>query len=269
MHTVTLTCGTLILAIPCQEGIVIAADRLAADVGTANIVYERKILGIKPRSFKHAPAIFGVTGMASLNNKTHNLHFNAQRAVSNFYAGKDPAKTAELLQKLAAKISNDFYSSAKGVTDKTFTDQGFLIGDNLFNVIVLYTDRSAIRGIRGAALEFSILQNTQLGAKMINVHDGELEKKHVHAFGIKNIVDGILGNDSRFEIERQNPIVSSVLNHTPTEVPMEKAIEIARFLIKISSEKISEVYQGPGGISPDADIAIILPSKGVKWIQQA
>jgi hypothetical protein len=256
--------GTLIVAVPCQQGLVICADRLATDLKAGKTEDTQKLFQIGPS------AAVGTTGTSTLRDPgIPDFKFDAHELVTDFFREYEFKFEESLMTKLAERLTdrlNDFYSRFTNLGLAKHYVGGYLF---IFRLVFAYIDET--QAIKVSTADF--LANEATGDLMLgpdHASERQLEGLEPMVFGDRAVFDAIHNQtDTRFDEARNDPILNRFMtgNAPSTEVTEEEALEFGKKLITISSQMAPILSGKKTTIGEEIDCAILRFGSGFEWVK--
>lgn len=258
---------TILLAIPCKDGLVICADKkLNMSLGSSIIEDAVKIYRLSSH------IAFGVIGKSIFYDPLNpsKVLYSAEEVVKSFFANKK--YVPDDWSDFARTMTQSFYDFA-GKLPSTYILSGGLPPEHfIFHVVFWYLKPDRKLG----AYTFSLQYIREIG--MLHPYRMEeppeiFEVGRAIVKGNVHLIDEIKnGSDSRFDELRNDPgIKRFFLESTPaSEVTMEEAIAIANKIIKLSRTMTWELkpIKEEAGLEEKTDCAIIHRQTGFKFLSE-
>lgn len=265
MTTVALSHGTLIVAIPCDEGLVVCADKKMRIVGGRN-----QVLEVVKVTQLGSHAAFGLVGNPVFYNpqRPYNELFNAGTVVKRFYSSMDTRIIQQTWDDLVPTIQERFSRFLSGLTFEQAPPSGPPPDNYLFHLPFWYVNQDGQLG----ATTISLAYVKERGMSQLFKMDEQpraFETGRAFSWGSIEVFNELKqGNDARFEELRNEPGIRRLLNEDPpaAEVEVEEAFRVAKRLIEITSENMDLLTPGKQDVGTRTDGALISRTEGFKWL---
>jgi hypothetical protein len=258
---------TIVIAIPCKEGLVICADqKLSMLVGDSILHDAVKI----QRLGTHAA--FGVVGNSIFYDPFNpsKVLYSAENVVKEFFVGKK--YISDYWPQFAKILSKSFISYLENLPTTYIVLSGPSPGNIIFHIAFWYLKSDGRLGACTFSLEF-IREIGLVQAFKLEESDQTFEIGRAFAWGNIRLFDEIKnGSDGRFEELRNDPELSRLLVEDPaaSEVTLEEALSTANKFIRISrsmTAMLEPIKEAPN-VEEKTDCAIISPHTGFKWLSE-
>lgn len=265
MREVASSHGTLILAIPCREGLVVCADRRMRIIGGRNQVLE--VVKINQLG---SHAAFGLVGNPVFYSpvRPYNELFNAGTVVKRFYSSRDTRRIQETWDQLVPTIQERFSRFLSGLTFEQAPPSGPPPENYLFHLPFWYVNQDGLLG----ATTISLAYVKERGMSQLFKTDEQpetFELGRAFSWGSIEVFNELKqGNDVRFEDFRNEAGIRRLLREDPPagEVEVEEAVEVAKRLIEITSENMHLLTPGKQDVGITTNCALISTEEGFKWL---
>lgn len=255
--------GTLIVAVPFQQGLVICADRLGTS-GEGETEDTQKLYQIGPS------AAFAATGITTFRDpRNPNIQYDACIIIDNFFSEQvfdsNNKRYTELAIRLTTEFSN-FYWRFTNISLPTITVGGIEY-PFFFRLIFFYLDQNQILDVETTDF-IQHPENKQLALGRIPATEDELKGLTPMVYGDAAVFNEIMnGSDPRFDIVRNDPVIKRfVTGNAPAEqVTEEEALEFAKKLIVISSQMTPLITGRQTTIGEVIDSGILRYGSGFEW----
>lgn len=261
--------GTLVIAVPSKEGLVVCADKRVYYI-EENITKDEKIKIIQVGGH----GLFASVGMLSFTRTAkfdpNPISIEVDRLVENYFKKKDirifkNEQWNDFCQYLEKIFNADNYQIPSNDPSKPFLQGAFFYLDlkNSINctVVKLFIHKGRYSSLSGLGVQATF----------------ETEPEHIIKNSIKVLGEAAVikevknETNSRFDDIRRNPLVQKVFNSQA--IPLgtftsQEAKDFASYLIEITSKRSNLIPGFKGHVSPTCDCAILDFKDGFRWIDK-
>lgn len=258
---------TIILAIPCKDGLVVCADR------KLNMTVGGNILEDAVRIYQLSNQVaFGVVGNSIFYDPFNpsKVLYSAENVVKAFFSNKKyvPSDWSEFVK----TITESFARFAERIPPTYILLGGPPPDFFIFHVLFWYLTTEGKLGTYTFSLQY-IREMGRLHPFGTKAPPETFETGRASVWGNVRLIDEIKnGSDSRFDELRNDSDIRRFLleDPPPSEVTMEEAVAIANKIIKVSRTMTWELkpIKEVAGIEEKTDCAIINRQTGFKWLSE-
>lgn len=267
MRTLEAFGGTLIVVVPCQEGLVICADRLGTNAKAGTTTEIQKLFQIGPAA---AFAATGTTTLQDLNDDS--FQYDVCKIIDEFFREQQFDYKSPLAQALAKHLTNRFNNFFWKFTHLPLPK--LIVEDkeyrHFFRLIFCYLDGNESAKVNvGDFFYDSEIEQFKLGINPVT--EDELKGIAPMVFGDRVVFDELRNQtDKRFDKARNDPTIKRFITGKAAagEVTEKEALQFAKKLILISSKMTPVISGKPTTIGEVVDCGIIRIGKGFEWICQ-
>jgi hypothetical protein len=255
--------ATLVVSIASREGLVVVADKRTND----------PIRGDLDSAIKISPlgrfSALSVTGTPDfLDPFTFKPNWSLDSIIREYYGNADP-EIPESFPELARKITRSFASFVSTTRpgaipngnppDNTLALAAFFLGPK----------DGCLPSVSWMRLHY-VSSHSTLAQPNINVSGsqdrGYLNSSAAQVFGNAAVINELKeGTDLRFNDLREDKRIRKFLLEQPSIVSSKEALDFARFLIKVTSERLHLIDNSRFHVGPSVDCAII-GADGFQWV---
>lgn len=252
------THGTLVIAIPTLEGLVIAADKRGSTSANDD---ETKIFQISKFTAISAVGDATYADPSTLVNDKPEVLYSACGIVQKYLAPHSTVST-ELIEKATQSLIDEFFSFL-GTLHPTSIPAA-PPNQPLFKVLVFRVSAGACQI---DAVDVVYHNNgKEIGAGH-EVVDHTARQLRFYAYGRPEVINELtIGSDPRFSDLREHPDIKNILSSEKELLTKEEAIRCAQLLIRESANRIPLLTGSPSTISPTSDVAFIDEKTGFGFV---
>ncbi len=255
--------GTLIIATPAKDCLMIAADKRTYNQVDGDLDTITKI--VKLGRYTAFTAV-GRPTILALPNK--NILFSARNIVEAYgLHDKDIAGT--VLLPLRDKLIDEFKKCLRNLPYKMWPDSGDPPDKTLFE-IEFYQYNQHRHEYLLLFLRFHYIKqpDTLVDADIYEVSQRAFARSCIIPFGNLDVFEEIVqGNNAKLNLLRSSKVVQEFILDTLHQplVDVDKAVNFSKYFITECSSLSQQINQSPNHIGTTMDIATIDPKNGFRW----
>jgi hypothetical protein len=259
--------GTLVVAVPYREGLVICADRRTHSKEKGDTDSTKKIIQLDDKSLFASTGTVGIVETATQNfivTSQQEFFFVKEFVLEYFKDRKvETANWDKFKTYLELKVAT-YFARFKPLNLQDTTDPQ---GEVLFQVV--FFNAVEKKKIQGALVKFNYRKQADkfTGEAMVETYEeGRFDQAFPLAYGNAEVILAALQGDNRFSDVMLNPIAKRFFaNPLSLTVSQSEAQELATFLMSVSEKRVRQINP-KANIGTTTDWALLLYKDGFKWL---
>ena len=262
--------GTLVIAVPSKEGLVVCADKRVHYIET-NITKDEKIKIIQVGDHGLFASVGSLSFTRTVKFDPNPIYIEVDRIVENYFKKKDirtftNEQWNDFCQYLEKIFKADNYTQIQSDdSNKPFLQVAFFYLDlkNSINrtVVQLFIKKEKTPFLSGSGIQITFKTDPD-----------HIIKNSIKLLGEAAVITEVMyGTNPHFDDVRRNPLVQKALSTQAIplgQFTLLEAKDFASYLIEITSKRSNLIPGFKGHVSPTCDCAILDFKDGFRWINK-